>query len=133
MDDHRQAVARACLSAAEGNTLTFPQIVGTLMREGFESYAVDFRRNAATYYLTDGDSIELPMHKVEAGLAEDFDAAAIRAAIQEAQQLVPGYTYAGFCEKVVSAGCAGYMVSFPGRRAVYFGRTAETHVEHFPR
>jgi hypothetical protein len=24
------------------------------------------------------------------------------------------------------------MVSFSGRRALYFGRTAETHVEHFP-
>ena len=26
---------------------------------------------------------------------------------------------------------AGYIVSFLGRRALYFGRTAETHVEHF--
>jgi len=33
---------------------------------------------------------------------------------------------------VVAAGCTGYLVSFPGQRAVYFGRTGETHVEHFP-
>jgi hypothetical protein len=38
----------------------------------------------------------------------------------------------GFCERVVVAGCAGYIVSFSGRRALYVGRTAETHVEHFP-
>lgn len=38
----------------------------------------------------------------------------------------------GFCRKVAAAGCAGYVVSFPGRRAVYMGRTGETHVETFP-
>jgi hypothetical protein len=61
-----------------------------------------------------------------------FDTAGIQAAIREAQQLVPGYTYEGFCRKVMAAGCAGYMVSFNGRRAVYHGRAAEMHVEHFP-
>ena len=65
-------------------------------------------------------------------VAEAFDTAAIQAAIREAQQLVPGYTYKDFCRKVMDAGCAGYIVSFSGRRAVYFGGTAETQVEHFP-
>ena len=54
------------------------------------------------------------------------------AAIREAQQLIPGYTYKGFCSKVAAAGCAGYIVSFSGRRALYLGRTGETHVEYFP-
>jgi uncharacterized protein YbcV (DUF1398 family) len=45
---------------------------------------------------------------------------------------VPGYTYLGFCKKAALAGCAGYVVSFSGRRVLYIGRTAETHVEHFP-
>ena len=31
-----------------------------------------------------------------------------------------------------AAGCAGYIVSFLGRRVLYIGRTAETHVELFP-
>lgn len=31
-----------------------------------------------------------------------------------------------------SAGCAGYIVSFIGRRVLHLGRTAETHIEHFP-
>jgi uncharacterized protein YbcV (DUF1398 family) len=65
-------------------------------------------------------------------IAGSFGISAVQAAIREAQQLVPGYTYAGFCAKVMAAGCAGYIVSFVGRRAVYFGRTAETHIEHFP-
>ena len=133
MDDNRRSVATTCLDGAQANTMTFPQIVATLIREGFESYAIDFRRAVATYYRADGDSVELPAHDIEVPVAPNFDPAAIQAAIKEAQHLVPGYSYKGFCKKVVAAGCAGYMVSFPGRRALYFGRTAETHVEHFPK
>jgi len=131
MDDHKTSVARTCLAGAEDNTMTFPQIVGTLMQEGFEGYFVDFRRSTATYYLLNGDTRQLPMHKIDDG-SPNFDTATIQAAIKEAQQLVPGYSYKGFCKKVVAAGCAGYLVSFSGRRALYYGRTAETHVEHFP-
>ena len=132
MNDSQKAAARACLEGAETGSMTFPQIVGVLMDAGFESYAVDFRRTTATYYLPEGESIELPTHRVEAPVVETFDSQAMQDAIREAQQLVPGYTYVGFCEKAASAGCAGYIVSFSGRRALYVGRTAETHVEHFP-
>ena len=132
MDDQKKAVAKGCLEGAEDNTMTFPQVVGTLMQGGFEGYAVDFRRAVATYYMPDGDSLELSTDRMDVPVAPSFDALRIQAAIKEAQQLVPGYTYRGFCRKVVSAGCAGYIVSFSGRRALYIGRTAETHVEHFP-
>ncbi len=132
MDDHKKSVAKACLEGAENNSRTFPQIVAALMQEGFEGYAADFRRAAATYYMPDSDNVELPMHRLELPVALAFDAARIQAAIREAQQLVPGYTYLGFCRKIAAAGCAGYIVSFAGRRALYIGRTAETHTEYFP-
>ena len=132
MNDQQKATARACLEAAEGNRMSFPQIIGTLMEAGFEGYAIDFRRATATYYLPDGESLELPAHAIDAPVAPTFDTALLKAAITEAQQQVPGYTYRGFCRKAVSAGCASYIVSFSGRRAVYIGRTAETHVEQFP-
>ena len=132
MDDRQKAVAKTCLEGAEGNTMTFPQIVGTLMEAGFESYTIDFRRAIATYYLPDGENIELATHQIDVPVAPTFDGTLIQAAIREAQQLVPGYTYKGFCTKAASAGCASYFVSFSGRRALYIGRTAETHVEHFP-
>lgn len=132
MDDRLQQVAEKCLRCAEDNLMTFPQVVGTLMEEGFESYAIDYRRASATYYRPGGDSVQLPTHRHAVPVAEAFDTAAIQIAIQEAQQLSPDYTYEGFCRKVMAAGCAGYIVSFSGRRAVYFGRTAEVHVEHFP-
>jgi uncharacterized protein YbcV (DUF1398 family) len=132
MDADRIAVAQACLDGAENGAMTFPQIVTTLMAEGFEGYAVDFRRAGATYYRPDGDSVLLPTHPDETPIAPSLDTAAVQTAIREAQQMVAGYTYGGFCAKVRAAGCAGYMVSFSGRRAVYFGRTAEIHVELFP-
>lgn len=132
MDDHKKRVAKACLAGAEDNSITFPQIVGTLMQEGFEGYAVDFRRSLATYYTPDGDFVEWPAHRVDGPVAASFDSKPIQEAITQAQQLVPGFTYLGFCQKVAAAGCAGYIVSFSGRRALYIGRTAETYVEHFP-
>lgn len=132
MNDPQKAIARACLEGAQSDTMNFPEIVGTLIEAGFEGYAIDYRRATATYYLTDGKSIVLEAHAVSTATAPRFDVSLIQAAIREAQQQVPGYTYRGFCEKAASAGCAGYIVSFSGRRALYIGRTAEIHVEHFP-
>ena len=59
-----------------------------------------------------------------------FDAAAIERAVRQAQ--AGALHYKAFCETVMAAGCPGYLVSILGRRVVYFGRTAETHIEHFP-
>ena len=132
MTPEQKLAAVTCLNAAETDALDFPTIVGQLIAAGFESYTVDFRSERSTYYLPDGESIELPLHETGVSVAAAFDAGTIQSAIREAQTKAPGYSYAGFCRKVMSAGCAGYTVSFSGRRAVYFGRTAETHVEQFP-
>lgn len=61
-----------------------------------------------------------------------IDAAIVLDAIREAQRGGPAYSYVGFCAKVARAGCVGCLVSFPGRRVVYMGRTGELHTEHFP-
>lgn len=132
MDRSRIEIAEACRDGAANNTMTFPQIVETLMASGFEGYAIDFRRGLATYYLRDGQSLDLPTEDIDLPISPSFDASLVQEAIREAQQQVPGYTYKGFCKRVAAAGCAGYIVSFSGRRALYFGRTAETHVEFFP-
>ena len=94
--------------------------------------AVRPRRATKTYYLPDGDSLELPASEIGTKVVATFDAAIVEAAVREAQAQAPGYTYLGFCRKVMDAGCAGYIVSILGRRVVYFGRTGETHVEVFP-
>jgi len=131
MNDDQRAVARACLKGAESDSIAFPQICARLMGAGFERYAVDLARATSIYYLADGDSVALDAH-MAGPIGAGFDADTIRAAIREAQTQAPGCSYAGFCRKIAAAGCIGYLVSFPGRRVVYSGRTGEAHVEHFP-
>jgi len=124
-------IAHTCLEGAESGVMTFPQIVGTLIEAGFDGYAVDLRRATAIYYRPDGEAIELEATRTKS-VAEHFDAPKVKEAIREAQALVPGYTYHGFCAKIAGAGCAGYLVSFLGKRVLYYGRTGETHTEYFP-
>ncbi len=131
MNANWQDVARATLKGSESGAMTFPQGVKMLIEAGFDGYAVDFRRSTRTYYMPNGEAIELETEPMEP-VAERFDAAAIKEALREAQALVPGYAYKGFCAKVTRAGCAGYVVSLPGKRVLYYGRTGETHTECFP-
>lgn len=132
MDAARTEVAQACLSASYEGTMDFPVIVRSLIDAGFEGYSVDYRRSTITYYLPGGDSVELAAPKTEPPVAAEFRPDIVERAVRAAQAKAPGYTYRGFCEQVKAAGCAGYLVSFLGKRVVYFGRTAETHVELFP-
>ena len=132
MTQNWKDVARATLAGSEDGTLTFPASLQMLREAGVEGYAVDFRRSTRTYYTTGGEALELQTEVTAERVAERFDAAAIVAALREAQALVQGYTYKGFCAKVVEAGCAGYLVSLLGKRALYYGRTGETHTEYFP-
>jgi uncharacterized protein YbcV (DUF1398 family) len=132
MDAERIAVAKSCLDATHDGRLSFPQVIGKLLDAGFEGYSVDYRRNSQTYYLPDGDNIELDMPHSVGSVAAAFDSAGVETLVRWAQANDPDYSYAAFAEKVKSAGCAGYLVSFLGRRVVYYGRTAETHVELFP-
>lgn len=125
-------IAQRCLRGSENNTMPFPIVVQTLAAAGFESYGIDFRKSEATYYLPNGKSVTIPAESSNTDITATFDAGRVKAAIKEAEALVPDYTYKGFCDKVRSAGCAGYFVSFSGRRAMYYGRTGETCTELFP-
>lgn len=124
-------VARTTLVGSETDSMSFPEGVKLLIEAGFDGYAVDFRRSVRTYYRPDGATLELAAEPTQP-VAERFDADAVKAAIHEAQSGAAGYTYKGFCAMVAKAGCAGYLVSFPGRRVLYYVRTAETHTELLP-
>ena len=133
MDAERISVAETCLHAAHDGSLSFPEIVGKLLAAGFEGYTVDYRCNSQTYYLADGDSVTMDMQPSVGNVAAAFDATEVERLVRWAQANPADYSYVAFCEKAKAAGCAGYLVSFLGRRVVYFGRTAEIHVEHFPK
>ena len=132
MDEEKTAVAKRCLDGSYGNTMSFPECVKTLATTGFEGYLVDYRQNSRIYYLPDGETLSLKNPHDVGTIEAEFDQAAVAEAIKWAQGNSPDYSYMEFNRKVTSYGCAGYMVSFIGRRVVYFGRTAETHIEHFP-
>lgn len=133
MDAERISIAKTCLLAAHDGSLSFPEIVGKLIAADFEGYTVDYRRNSQTNYLPDGDSVTMDMHLSAGNVTAAFDATEVERLVRWAQANPGDYSYVAFCEKAKAAGCAGYLVSFLGRRVVYFGRTAETHVEHFPK
>jgi uncharacterized protein YbcV (DUF1398 family) len=132
MNIEQAAVARTCLTAAHDRSLSFPEIVARLIGAGFEGYAVDYRRNTTIYFHDSGASVALENPAPVASVAARFDALGVAEQIKWAQANRPDYSYAAFSRNVAAAGCAGYLVSFPGRRVVYYGRTAELHVEHFP-
>jgi hypothetical protein len=58
VDRQMEAIAHKCLKGAESNSMTFPQIVSTLMGAGFEGYSVDFRRGMVAYYSPSGEAVE---------------------------------------------------------------------------
>ncbi len=132
MDATLRSIAQDCLNGAEAGTLNFPQVVGSLISAGFDGYLIDLRRASATYYLADGECVDLPTQRISAIVAQHFDADEVRSSVRRAQAGAPDYTYQGFCDQIAAAGCAGYLVSFTGRRVLYFGRTGETHEELFP-
>lgn len=132
MNTAQTETAERCMRAAHDGTMSFPAIIGALVEAGFEGYHVDYRDGSVTYHLPSGEGVDVAADDIAGPVAADFDASAVQQAVREAQTNAPGYTYLGFCGKVRAAGCAGYLVSFLGKRVVYYGRTAETHVELFP-
>lgn len=132
MDVQLKAVAQDCLDGAYQNRMSFPESLRALTQAGFEGYGVDYRLNTRTYYLPDGETLILKNPHGHGAVAAAFNQPEIVAAVQWAQLNPPDYNYVEFNRRVTANGCAGYIVSIPGRRVLYFGRTAETHVEQFP-
>ena len=133
MNEHQKQIAKQCKQGAENNTMDFPEIVMTLIQAGFDRYIVDFCTSTATYYLPNGDYVTLDFQGIETAVPELFNVDSIKKAIYVAQTKAENYTYTWFCETIMSAGCTNYLVSFVGKRVVYFGRTGDTHIEHFPK
>lgn len=132
MDAQQKSIARRCLDGAYDNTISFPESLRELAEAGFEGYHVDYRLNTRTCYLRNGETLVLANPRDHGTVGAQFNQPEIVAAVKWAQRSPPDYSYVAFNESVTANGCAGYIVSLLGRRVLYFGRTAETHVEHFP-
>lgn len=110
--------------------LTFPQIVGRLSEIGVERYHADYSRGEITYYMPDGDSVVVATPHEAHPTGHAFSSSDIAAAVLKSQR--NEHTYVDFVRKTMQAGCVGYFVQITGRRAIYFGRQGESHVELFP-
>lgn len=130
MDNNVKAVMAECTRASDGERITFPQVVGKLIEAGVERYHADLVRNEKIYYMPDGESALTPCHAVGVTPARDFLASDVDAAVRAVQR--GEIKYREFCGRIAKAGCVGYVVSMAGKRAVYYGRTGEMHVEMFP-
>ena len=132
MNAQQKTTAQSCLYGAYENIMSFPEGVRTLVEAGFEGYHVDYRLNTRTYYLPNGETLVLTNPHKAGAVGAQFSKSEVAAAIKWAQLNPPDYNYVDFNKRVTANGCAGYIVSILGRRVLYFGRTAETHVENFP-
>lgn len=128
-DDVRTAI-ETTVSGSDAGTMTFPQVVEMLARAGVERYHTDLQRSEKTFYMPHGESLVIGTHAIDSAVAADFDVAGVEAAVRTIQR--GEIDYMQFCERIAGAGCASYIVSLAGRRAVYYGRTGEAFVEPFP-
>lgn len=130
MDATIKSVVVACTRDSDAGTSRFPEIVARLAAAGVERYHADLVRAEKTYYLPNGDSEVVPDAALHVAPALAFTAAGVDAAVRASQ--AGSIDYREFCRRIAAAGCTGYFVSLSGRRALYYGRTGETHVEPFP-
>ncbi len=129
MDAHVKELVRDITKASDEQRITFPDVVRRLMEVGVERYHADMSAGTKTYYMPDGTS-EITQSTHGGAIADVFSAEGVEKAVRASQRGEIGY--GTFCERIAAAGCVGYFVSLAGRRAVYYGRTIDTHVEWFP-
>jgi uncharacterized protein YbcV (DUF1398 family) len=129
MDAHVKDVVWEMSKASDEERVTFPEVVKALMKVGIERYHADLVAGRKTYYLPDGAFEETNAHKVS-GAALKFSAEGVEKAVRAIQR--QQIAYREFCRLIADAGCVGYFVSLAGRRAIYYGRTGDEHVEWFP-
>jgi len=130
MDNARQDLIRESFKASNEGRIHFGEVIKQMMEAGVESYCVDYRGHAATYYLDNDETLSVVMDAVPVAIGKDFDATAVREAIRGAQS--GAVMYPEFKRLSMQAGCIGYTTWIAGRQVTYYGRKGETHVEHFP-
>ncbi|HEX6241391.1 MAG TPA: hypothetical protein VFZ61_10875 [Polyangiales bacterium] len=130
MDSETQRIIDQCVAASHAGSGRFGEQVMLLSQSGVESYHVDFRERASSYYAPGGTAYRVSIEPPLQTIAEAFDARALVAAIRGSQQGV--LQYPEFMRRAMQAGVVAYTVWIAGRHVTYFGRRGETHVEQFP-
>jgi uncharacterized protein YbcV (DUF1398 family) len=130
MDSHsEQLIREAAAGSAEGR-LHFGAVVDLLTRAGVESYVVDYRARRTTYFLADGECLDIALWMPDVTIGQNFSAEDLKGAIRGSQQ--GRINYPEFKRISAQAGCVAYTAWLAGRQVTYSGRRGETHVERFP-
>lgn len=130
MNTHSEQLIRDAAKGSSEGRLHFGQVLGMLTEAGVESYLVDYRAQRTSYHVKHGSPLEIETPMPDAPIADQWDVAALQAAIRGSQQGVVRYPEFKLLSK--QAGCVGYVVWLAGRHVTYFGRRGEQHVERFP-
>jgi uncharacterized protein YbcV (DUF1398 family) len=130
MNADQTQVMQACVQGSLSGELTFPEVVARLAAIGVERYHTDYSRQEVTYYMPDGDSFIVAVPHPPPTTATEFSPSAVEAAVRQSQR--NEHTYLDFIGKTMAASCVGYFVQIAGRRALYFSRNGEIHMELFP-
>lgn len=125
-----ESVVKPLLEKSLARQITFPEILSILVKEGVESYHVDFLRNECRYYSKDGGSFALNIPFKHDGVAPSFSQENLDSINQKVQ--AGQATFADFVKEGCAAGCAYYIVYINGRKVRYFGRNGDEHIQHFP-
>jgi len=112
--------------------ISFPEVVGNLLRAGVEFYHVDYLARRKSFYSVNGSAVVVVPIFYEGlpNVAPEFDVAAVKAAIVDSQR--HGQRYRDFTRRVMAAGVQGYFAFLQGKRVTYLGRRGDQHTEWFP-
>lgn len=130
MDQNQAFVVFDIVRGSLIGEMTFPDVVGRLMEVGVERYHADYSRQEKTFYWVNGESLVVTVPYAQFATGGTFSVTKVQEAVRQSQR--NEHTYLDFVEKTMAAGCVGYFVQITGRRAIYFGRNGESHVELFP-
>jgi uncharacterized protein YbcV (DUF1398 family) len=124
-------VLRECLTLAMSNRMTFPETVRRMDEIGVERYDADLTRMEKRYYAADGatHSDVIPLSDGPQ-IHRAFSGDGVRAAIEAIRR--QEIDYPEFLRRIMAAGAVSYTVYLDGRKAIYFGRAGDFHIEPFP-
>lgn len=120
-----------CNEGSLSGQLTFPEVVGKLLRAGVERYRADLVRFQKLSYGLKGESYQCALELSDAPeIADVFNESSIKEAVKAIQQ--KKIDYPAFLRRIMKAGCTHYEVFLHGKQAIYFGRDGSHHIEKFP-
>lgn len=126
-----EATAHELIGNALAGKITFPKLLDALSQNGVESYHVDFLRSELRYYTRNGDSLVVSEPLTHDGVAAAFSAEKLDNINKKVQS--GKWSFADFVRECpTTAGCAYYIVYLNGKKARYFGRDGDEHVQYFP-